>query len=261
MPAKTKDIFGEAAAEKSGLFQGRASARNAVARGGNIYDALLSGLTVPQLLEMTRSAEAQAAASPESVAAQNQALSQLGRLAGSPTITPSERLMLDQIEGQQMQTERGAREAILANASARGQLGGGLPLMAQLQASQAGAERARQQGLGAASMANERFLSALSGLGSLGSEARQQSFAEAMSRGGAEDARMRYNNALKAQKFGMESELAGQKANFLGGLSAQQQEMENARRQRIGNMIGNVLQLGASTATAMYNPASLLGKK
>lgn len=258
-PKTSAEIFGDAGNDASGLFQGRKSAQNALKRGGNIYDALLGGLSVPELLAMMNSMEAQSYASPESLAAVNQALQGQQRLASSPNISPAERNLLAQIEQQQLQTARGGREALLANAAARGQLGGGAALTALLQGQGQAAGQARMQGLGAADMANNRYLNALQQLGALGGQQRAQSFMESSSRGAAEDARQRYNNALKAQQLGLEQGLAGQQSGFLQDLSNQQFQSEQARRQRIGGFLGGMIQSGIGLGSSMYNPTKALG--
>ena len=147
------------------------------------------------------SAAGQAAADPEAIAAQRQALEQLSGDAqtfrdiyAQGGYTDAERAQMERSMMQARQNERSQRQAIEQNMAARGMMGGGQQLAAQLAAQQGQANTAQMQGAEIAAAGQERALRALAQAGDLtgqggrlSSQMRGQSFEEDFSRGSAID--------------------------------------------------------------------------
>lgn len=147
------------------------------------------------------SAAGQAAADPEAIAAQRQALEQLSGDAATfrdiydqGGYTDVERAQLERTMSQARQNERSQREAIGQRMAARGMMGGGQELASQLAAQQGQANTAQLQGAEIAAAGQERALRSLAQAGDLtgqsgrlSSQMRGQSFEEDFSRGSAID--------------------------------------------------------------------------
>lgn len=147
------------------------------------------------------SAAGQAAADPEAIAAQRQALKQLSGDAATfrdiydqGGYTDVERAQLERTMSQARQNERSQREAIGQRMAARGMMGGGQELASQLAAQQGQANTAQLQGAEIAAAGQERALRSLAQAGDLtgqsgrlSSQMRGQSFEEDFSRGSAID--------------------------------------------------------------------------
>ena len=130
------------------------------------------------------------------------ALSSLEDLAHNGGMSVTDKANLQAIQDSNAQAERGSREAILQNAKARGIGGSGLELAAQLQNQQGSATRNSQQGLGVASMAEQRALDALMKSGQLSGDIRAQDYGEAAKAAEAQDAINRFN-AANMQNVGL----------------------------------------------------------
>jgi hypothetical protein len=133
---------------------------------------------------------------------------------------------LARIQSQTGQADRGRREAILQNAAQRGMGGSGMELLAQLDSSQAATDRAAQEGLDVAGMAQQRALEAMMSKGQMAGSIRGQDFSEAAQRAAAMDAISRFNagntqqnnqfnasGAFGAQTFNADKNLGTQKFN------------------------------------------------
>lgn len=94
----------------------------------------------------------------------------LTEIVNSQGLDPQARAALHQVQQEQAATERGAREAIMQNAAARGVAGSGLEMANRLSAEQGNATNAANQGFQAAADANNRRLQAISGLGTMDSQ-------------------------------------------------------------------------------------------
>jgi hypothetical protein len=109
--------------------------------------------------------------------------------------------------------ERGQREAILQNAQARGVAGSGLELAQSMLAQQQASNRAAQQGLDVASMAQQRALQAILQGGQLGGQIRGQDFEEQARVAAAKDAIAQFN-AQNQQQVNLANSAARQQANM-----------------------------------------------
>ena len=116
--------------------------------------------------------------SQETVDAQMAALAGLQDITANKGLTAADQANINKIQNQENTRARGAREAILQNAQARGAGGSGLELMAQLQNQQDSATRAAQRGTDVAAQAQQRALQALMSQGQLGSQIGAQQFSQ-----------------------------------------------------------------------------------
>jgi hypothetical protein len=120
-------------------------------------------------------------------------------IANSGGLTSKDKANLSRIETDNATADRGRREAIRQNMAARGMGGSGMDLLAQLQSSQAATDRAAQQGLDVAGMAEQRALDAIMQSGNLAGNLRGQDYSEASQKAKAQDAIAQFNAANKNQ--------------------------------------------------------------
>lgn len=137
-----------------------------------------------------------------------QSLSDIGNEGG---LTASDRSKMQAIQNQEQSAAKGAREAILQNAAARGAGGSGLELMAQLQNQQDSATRQSTRDLDVAAMAQDRALQALQQAGSLGGQINQQQFGQQAQVADAKNEIAKFNAANK-QQVGMTNVAANNQA-------------------------------------------------
>ncbi len=97
---------------------------------------------------------------------------------------------------------RGARDAVLQNAAARGAGGGGLELLNQMKANQDAATNTSQRDLDVAGGAQQRALAALAGAGNLAGNIQNQDFNQKAQVAGAQDAISKFN-ASQNQAVGL----------------------------------------------------------
>lgn len=178
-----------------------------------------------------RSELAGAGADPRAIEAQMRALGALGDVYQQGGLTTLDRARIAEAQAGERTAERGQREALQAEAEQRGMGAGGSGYANALMAQQQGANRLNQQGLGIEGMAQERALSAMQAAGSLGGQARGQSFDEDATRRQAQDLLARYNTdyargrSTRAQQSGERrqyglSDLAGDYYGNLEGIVA-----------------------------------------
>lgn len=139
--------------------------------------------------------------SPEYKDAALQALASLKSIGNQGGMTLTEQSNLNKILNQTAAEEKGRRDAILNNFAARGKGGSGFELAAQLQAQQAGADRASQEGLDVQAQAMERALQAIQGAGNMGAGLNQQEFGQKAQVAGAQDAIDRFNAANRQDVY------------------------------------------------------------
>jgi len=139
---------------------------------------------------------------PDLYKAQMDALSGLQDISSNEGLTAADRAQLGQIQSQEDSAERGAREAILQNAQARGMGGSGIELLQQFQNQQDSATRKSQKDMDVAAMAQNRALQALQSAGSLGGQIQQQQFGQQAQIAGANDAINKFN-AQNQQSVGL----------------------------------------------------------
>lgn len=127
----------------------------------------------------------------------------------------TDRANLNRVQSEAAQADRGRREAILQNMSARGMGGSGMELLAQLQSSQAATDRQSQAGLDIAGMAQQRALDAIMKQGALSGGVREQDFGEAAQKAQAANAIAQFNanNKMNVNQFNKQNELDVAKFN------------------------------------------------
>lgn len=171
---------------------------SAVSGTDRIIDDMSSGYDDILPIEHRGNIESQAGeafADAGMVDAQRDALNQYGDLT-SPEMTAAEHAMLEQNRRAQDQSNRSAREAVLRDMEMRGVGGSGMELTSNLDAMSTNADRRMMQDLGAQGQAVNRSMQALQGYGNLASAGREQSFGEALSRGGAVDSIAKFNAGI-----------------------------------------------------------------
>lgn len=144
---------------------------------------------------------------------------------------------LNQIRTDENTAERGSRDAILANARARGVGGSGLEFASQLENQQASAGRSSQAGFDQAALQEQRRREALSDLASTGTAVEGQKFGEANTISSAQDAINRFNAANQQAQVNKNVDLVNQA-----------QEKNLAEKQRIAD--ANV---GTANQQQIYN--------
>lgn len=132
-------------------------------------------------------------ADPAATEAQYTALQGLTDTVESGGLDAQARSNLSQIKSNELDTQRGSREAILADARARGVGGTGLELGSSLLNQQESASRSAQEGFNEAALAEQRRQEALMSLAETGSSIRGQGFDEAAATASAQDAINQFN--------------------------------------------------------------------
>lgn len=219
-----------------------------------------------QALFQQRSELNNIAIDPRLEAAQMQGLGELQDIVDSDGLTASDRFRLAQISQEQAAQERGAREAIMQNARARGIAGSGLEMLSQLQAQQDAATRANMQGLGVAAQAQDAQRAAINDLAGLGGAIRGQSFNEQAQVASADDIINRFNvgNQQQVAQFNV----ANRNAAAMRNLDAQQalnnanvgmrNEAQMYNNQAGQRRFGNEMQLRGARANARQGLANNL---
>lgn len=179
--------------------------------------------------------------------AQLDALSGLQDISSNKGLTAADRAQLQSIQTQEDSAARGAREAILQNAQARGMGGSGIELLQQFQNQQDSATRKSQRDLDVAAMAQNRALQALQQAGQLGGQIQSQDFNQQAQIAGANDAINKFNvqnqqsvalentkarNIAQAQNLGEKQRVAD--AN-VATRNAQQQHNKGLHQQQFDN--------------------------
>ncbi len=144
-------------------------------------------------------------------AAQMDALTGLQDISGGGGMTAMDRAKLNQIQQDEATQQRGAREAIIQNAEARGMGGSGLEMLSQMQNQQDSATRQSTRDLDVAGMAQQRALDALMKGGQLAGDIRGQGFGEQAAKAGATDAIAKFN-AQNQQQVGLTNTAANNTA-------------------------------------------------
>lgn len=210
--------------------------------------------------------------------AQMDALSGLQDISNNNGLTAADQAQLSQIKTQEDTASRGAREAILQNAQARGMGGSGIELLQQFQNQQDSATRNSQRDLDVAGMAQNRALQALQQAGQLGGQIQAQDFGQKAQVAEANDAINKFNaqnsqavnmanvqarNTAAAQNLGEKQRVAdsnvgthNSQQQYNKGL--QQQQFENAYR-KAGGTAGALQQQAGGYMEAGKNLQQLIG--
>ena len=120
-------------------------------------------------------------------------LAALQEIADGGGMTLTDQANLNKVRNETNTQSRGAREAILQNADARGMGGSGLELMAQLKNQQDATTRNSNADLDIAAQARDRALQSIIQGGQMAGDIRGQDFDQAATVAGAEDAISKFN--------------------------------------------------------------------
>jgi hypothetical protein len=166
--------------------------------------------------------------------AQLSALDQLSEIGNEGGLTASDKARLQRIDTDEQTAARGAREAILQNAQARGAGGSGLEMLAQLTNAQDSATRKSQRDLDVAGMAQERALQALQSAGQLGGNINQQQFGQQKSIADSKNEIAKFN-AANSQQVGLANtgaNNAAQAANLANRQNISNANVDQANKQQ-----------------------------
>lgn len=152
-------------------------------------------------------------------------------------LTETDKAMLQKVRSQDDIRSRGAREAILQNARARGIGGSGVELASQLISQQGAASDEAMRSQDIAAMAEQRALEALAQSGALGGQIRAQDLGEAQARAAAEDAINRFNaqNLQNQRNLNVESINAARAGNLANRQNVMNQNTALRNQQQIAN--------------------------
>lgn len=210
--------------------------------------------------------------------AQMEALQELEQIVDAKGGDPILRAQLGAIQDQVAGQARGAREAVMSNARARGIGGSDLStvnqLLAQQQAVTQGAQRSREE----AAIAEQRRLNALNQMAALGGNIRQADLSKAQRAASAQDLINQFNvqNRLQTQQQNVEAinqanaknlaerqRIAEQNVatrNLQSAMPGQiKQQMFQNQMQRAGGVGGAITAQGAAEQAASNRDAQLLG--
>lgn len=173
--------------------------------------------------------------------AQMSALDELSDITSNGGLTAIDKSKLNDISNQEATQQRGAREAIIQNAQARGMGGSGIEMAQQMQNQQDSATRQNSKDLDVAAMAQQRALDALAMQGQMGSNMQNQQFNQKAQVAGAQDAVSKFN-AANQQAVGLANTQANNQAQAanLGvkqGTADANTQMRNAQQQYNKNLI------------------------
>jgi hypothetical protein len=190
---------------------------------------------------------------------QLQSLAALDEIAASGGLTTQDQANLNRIQTDAATADRGRREAILQNAQQRGMGGSGLELLAQLQSSQAATDRAAQQGLDVAGLAQQRALDAILQGSNVAGNLRGQDFSEQSRVADARDAIAKFNaqntNQNNQYNVGVQNQFAAQNAanQFQAGLANRAAQTDTARFNAGNQFAANQANVQAANQAAQAN--------
>jgi hypothetical protein len=195
--------------------------------------------------------------------AQLKALLQMQEM-GETGLTASERAALNEVRRDVARADQGRRDSILQNMQARGMGGSGAELAAQLQSSQASAERASQESDRLASMAQQRQLEAIYSAGKLGGDIRRQEFGEQSDVARAQDEINRFNAAMRGdvQRRNTSSMNDAQRANLTTSQNIRNANVDVRNKQQsynkglIQQQFSNQMRRGEAVSGAQRSAAS-----
>jgi len=188
---------------------------------------------------------------------------------GEQGLTSEDRAALNDVRRGNDRDLSARNSAVLQNMSQRGMGGSGAELAAILANSQAGADRASQEGDRLAAMANQRALEAVAQSGSLGGQMQEQEFSQKSQQASAQDAVNRFNAANSqgvaqynvggrndAQKYNLGEKQRIADANVGIG---NQQEIHN--QGLIQNKFDNEYRRAGGVASGQQNMSSYYGNQ
>ncbi len=184
---------------------------------------------------------------------QTAALAALDNISRSGGLTPQDLAVMNRLQGDVAQADKGRREAILQNMKARGMSGSGQELLAQLQSGQAATDRASQAGMDQAGIASQRALDAILQSGNLAGSMRDQDFGEKSQIAQAQDAITKFNtanlNQIGLSNTGALNDFAARRAS--GNMGAQQANVGNALE--VGKFRAQGAQAASNANTDLVN--------
>lgn len=186
------------------------------------------------------------------------AMSALDEIVQGGGLTAMDRANLNRVQTDAATQDRGRREAILQSMNQRGMGGSGLELLNQLQSSQAATDRASQQGLDIAGMAQQRALNALMNQGQMAGQMRGQEFGEQAQIAAANDAINRFNaqNQMQAREFNV----GGRQNTANAGVDLRNRAMEyNAQIPQ--RTFQNQMDIAAARGQARGQNIDMIGQK
>ena len=187
---------------------------------------------------------------------QKQALEALAQ-RGEAGFTPEEKAQRNDMLRQVAAQNQAQQSQILQNMAERGMGGSGNELVARLQASQAGANTANQQGENLAAQASQRALEAIGQSGNLAGQLRSQEFGEQSQAANAADAISKFNLQNRQNISQQNAALQQQQANTVAGTANTQ---EQANKALIAANYQQQLQKAQSIANARTGNASTVAK-
>lgn len=237
-----------------------------------LEELVLQGQLTPQQAEailQEQSGMENIATDPQLKNAQLQALSQLQEIGSSGGLTAMDRAQLSELTGNLANQERGQRESIMQSAQQRGMGGSGLALAQQMQNQQGSAQRASQQGLDIAALAQQRALESIMQSGQLGGQIRGQDFNEQAQKAQAQDMINQFNAQARqntqnqnvdrmnqAQQYNLGQRQSVADAN-VATRNQQQQYNKNLYQQDFENRYKKA----GGTANALQSQAQTLGQQ
>lgn len=169
--------------------------------------------------------------------AQLAALHQLSDIGNNGGMTAQDKSQLQQIQNEEQTKARGARDAIVQNADARGVGGSGLSELAQLQNAQDAATRQSSRDLDVAAQGQQRALQALQSAGQLGGNINQQQFGQqqAVANSKNEIAKFNAQNQQQTNLVNTAANNQAQTANLANKQAVSNANVDTANKQQVYN--------------------------
>ncbi len=166
--------------------------------------------------------------------AQLDALSSLQNIGENHGVTAADQAQLNDIQTQEDTHARGAREAIMQNAQARGIGGSGVELLNNLTNAQDSATRASTEGFNVAANAQQRALSAIQAAGSQAGQMQGNEFNQQAQIANANDSINRFNtqNQQSVQNSNVAAQNAAQEKNLANKQSIANSNVDTANKQQ-----------------------------
>lgn len=193
-------------------------------------------------------------ADPSTRAAQLDALTQLRDQYRSGGLDAMTRAQLAEIQGQNTQMAQGAQQAVLQDASRRGQLRSNASLSAAQLAGQQQAQRSATQSVQAQGIGQQNRMNAIHGAAGLAGNIRGQDY----ERAAAQDAVARFNASQRqgAQQASFGNSLARQQG--VAGAAGAQADHKNADAQRTQRMWGGLGRAVGGVGDAVFTGGTSL---
>lgn len=171
---------------------------------------------------------------PSLYAAQKEALGGYQDIIANKGLDATAQAQLGQIATQEQTQSRGAREAILQNAQARGVGGSGIELASQMQAQQASAGQQAQRDMDVAANAQQRALQALEAYGQLGGQMQSQQFSQQAQQAQAQDAINAFNtkNRQEVENLKVKNRNIAQATNLASAQSISDKNIDIRNKQQ-----------------------------